>query len=217
MFIELVRKYSYRGTAVSFNEPTLLLEHSLHVFDLARKEGYYHDASKSLPRIFYDGILYYEDPFTISSRASLLVITMPWRSRLIAPFSSMILSDLLTTSRVVPTMAAISRCVSRSSAFVSSAARLRSIFANLPVTWVKDKSSTSDESRRTHVYTAALPQEKTQRRLVRDLLDRAFSGSARTLVVSALSAQELSAEELAQIRQLLDQLEEGKSDDRRGD
>ena len=74
-----------------------------------------------------------------------------------------------------------------------------------------------DESRRTHVYTAALPREKMQKRLVSDLLDRAFSGSARTLVLSALSAKEVSVEELAEIRQLLDQLEEGRGDETRGD
>ncbi|HEX76009.1 MAG TPA: AmmeMemoRadiSam system radical SAM enzyme [Dehalococcoidia bacterium] len=41
MFIELVRKYHCQGTSVSFNEPTLLFEYSLDIFDLARKEGYY--------------------------------------------------------------------------------------------------------------------------------------------------------------------------------
>jgi len=40
-FIKLVRKYHCQGTSVSFNEPTLLLEYSLEIFDLARKEGYY--------------------------------------------------------------------------------------------------------------------------------------------------------------------------------
>ena len=41
MFIELVRKYHCQGTSVSLNEPTLLFEYSLDIFDLARKEGYY--------------------------------------------------------------------------------------------------------------------------------------------------------------------------------
>jgi len=39
--IELVRRYHCQGTSVSFNEPTLLFEYSLDVFDLARAEGYY--------------------------------------------------------------------------------------------------------------------------------------------------------------------------------
>ncbi len=40
-FIELVKRYHCQGTSVSFNEPTLLFEYSLDVFDLARHEGYY--------------------------------------------------------------------------------------------------------------------------------------------------------------------------------
>lgn len=63
-----------------------------------------------------------------------------------------------------------------------------------------------DESQRTHVYTAAAPQEQTQRQLVGDLLDRAFNGSAQKLVLQALSAKKASAEELAEIRKLLDQM-----------
>jgi pyruvate formate lyase activating enzyme len=40
-FIELVKRYRCRGTSVSLNEPTLLFEYSLDIFDLAREEGYY--------------------------------------------------------------------------------------------------------------------------------------------------------------------------------
>jgi predicted transcriptional regulator len=65
-----------------------------------------------------------------------------------------------------------------------------------------------DESRQAHIYEAALSEERTQRQLVGDLLDRAFSGSAARLVVQALSDRKASGEELAQIRQLLDDLEE---------
>jgi len=36
-----------------------------------------------------------------------------------------------------------------------------------------------DESERTHVYRARVSQEKTQRNLVSDLLQRAFGGSAQ--------------------------------------
>ena len=64
-----------------------------------------------------------------------------------------------------------------------------------------------DESRRTHVYRPALAAEKTQRQLVGDLLDRAFDGSAQKLVIQALSAKRVSAEELTQIRSLLDAIE----------
>jgi predicted transcriptional regulator len=66
-----------------------------------------------------------------------------------------------------------------------------------------------DESERTHVYQARFTQEQTQERLVSDLLDKAFGGSASQLVMRALAAKPASADELAQIRRLLDELEEG--------
>jgi BlaI family transcriptional regulator, penicillinase repressor len=44
---------------------------------------------------------------------------------------------------------------------------------------------------------------------VSDLMDRAFGGSARNLVLHALSVKQASKKELAQIRQLLDKLEGG--------
>jgi len=43
--------------------------------------------------------------------------------------------------------------------------------------------------------------------LVGDLLERAFGGSAQTLVMQALSTKRASPEELAEIRRLLDRLE----------
>ena len=64
-----------------------------------------------------------------------------------------------------------------------------------------------DDRQRTHVYEAVLPAEATQRQLVRDLLDRAFGGSARQLVMQALSAERASKADLAEIRKLLDTLE----------
>jgi BlaI family transcriptional regulator, penicillinase repressor len=66
-----------------------------------------------------------------------------------------------------------------------------------------------DETDRSHVYQARLKEEQTQRQLVDDLLERAFGGSARQLVMQALSGKRTSAKELAQIRKLLDELERG--------
>lgn len=66
-----------------------------------------------------------------------------------------------------------------------------------------------DESARAHVYAARAPEGETQRQLVKDLLDRAFGGSASKLVLHALSARKSSREELARIRELLDRLEGG--------
>jgi predicted transcriptional regulator len=66
-----------------------------------------------------------------------------------------------------------------------------------------------DERQRRHVYEARLPQEATQRQLVADLLERAFEGSAGGLVMQALATRRASPEEIARIRQLLDELEGG--------
>lgn len=64
-----------------------------------------------------------------------------------------------------------------------------------------------DESGRQHVYKPAATEEKTQKQLVGDLLERAFSGSAEKLVMRALSAKKVSAKELTRIKKLLDELE----------
>jgi BlaI family transcriptional regulator, penicillinase repressor len=57
---------------------------------------------------------------------------------------------------------------------------------------------------RAHVYEAARPREWTQQQLARDLMERAFSGSARALMVGALASRKASKAELAELRQLLD-------------
>lgn len=62
-----------------------------------------------------------------------------------------------------------------------------------------------DEKQRAHVYQAARPREWTQRQLAGDLLERAFSGSAKALLVGALSARKATKEELAEMRKLLDE------------
>lgn len=64
-----------------------------------------------------------------------------------------------------------------------------------------------DESVRPQVYQAARPQRDTQKQLLGDLLDRAFSGSPGKLVLQALSAKKTTPQERRQIRDLLDQLE----------
>ena len=66
-----------------------------------------------------------------------------------------------------------------------------------------------NEEQRAHVYEARFAQEQTQRQLVGDLLERAFDGSARKLVMQALATKKASSEELSQIRQLLDEFERG--------
>ncbi len=65
-----------------------------------------------------------------------------------------------------------------------------------------------NESARTHVYAAAAPEAHTQRQLVRDLVDRAFGGSAAALVMQALNAEGATPDELREIRKLLDDYRE---------
>jgi len=40
-FMKVMKRYDCQGTSISFNEPTLLLEYALNVFDPARDAGYY--------------------------------------------------------------------------------------------------------------------------------------------------------------------------------
>lgn len=67
---------------------------------------------------------------------------------------------------------------------------------------------TRDESSRAHVYTSAVQQEETEGKLIDDLLDRAFGGSARRLVMRALSGNRVSHGEIGAIRELLDSINE---------
>jgi BlaI family penicillinase repressor len=65
-----------------------------------------------------------------------------------------------------------------------------------------------NETARTHVYSAVAGEEQTQHALVKDLVDRAFGGSAAALVLRALSAEGTSAAELSEIRKLIDDYRE---------
>jgi BlaI family transcriptional regulator, penicillinase repressor len=68
-----------------------------------------------------------------------------------------------------------------------------------------------DEQQRAHVYEAQFAQQHTQRQIVGDLLNRVFDGSASNLLMHALATKKgTSAEELSQIRQILDEFEQGK-------
>ena len=64
-----------------------------------------------------------------------------------------------------------------------------------------------DDSKYRHIYTPALPEERTQRQLLTDFLDKAFSGSAEKLVMQLLSAKKLSAKERETIIKMFDENE----------
>jgi predicted transcriptional regulator len=66
-----------------------------------------------------------------------------------------------------------------------------------------------DESVRPQIYRAKYTQEQTQRHLVTDLLQRAFGGSVKALVMQALASKKSSAKDLDAIEKLLDRIEGG--------
>jgi BlaI family transcriptional regulator, penicillinase repressor len=61
-----------------------------------------------------------------------------------------------------------------------------------------------DEANRAHVYRAAFTQDAMQSRLLKDLSNRLFAGSAAQLALHALSMEQASDDELAEIRALLE-------------
>ncbi len=61
-----------------------------------------------------------------------------------------------------------------------------------------------DKTDRSHVYRAKATEERTQRQLIRDLVNRAFGGSAQKLFVQALAETKSTPEAMAEIRKLLD-------------
>jgi BlaI family transcriptional regulator, penicillinase repressor len=67
-----------------------------------------------------------------------------------------------------------------------------------------------DEKCRPQIYRARYSQDHTQRQLVRDLVDRAFGGSVRAMVLQALATKKSSAEELEAVEKVLDQFERGQ-------
>src|SRR5262249_17870946 len=69
-----------------------------------------------------------------------------------------------------------------------------------------------DEAQRAHIYRATKPREWTQRQLAGELLPREFNGSARSLMMGALSARKVSKQELAELRQLLEEHKRGRDE-----
>jgi predicted transcriptional regulator len=68
---------------------------------------------------------------------------------------------------------------------------------------------TRDDTVRPQRYRPKASQERTQRQLLRDLIDRVYGGSVKALVMQALGTSKPSAETLAAVEKLLDQMEGG--------
>lgn len=67
-----------------------------------------------------------------------------------------------------------------------------------------------NESDRTHIYAAAAPEGRAKRTLVQDFMQKAFDGSAKELIVQALSTKRASREDLAEIRRMIEEMEKKK-------
>jgi len=66
-----------------------------------------------------------------------------------------------------------------------------------------------DETVRPQIYRARHSQDRTQKHMVRDLIDRVYGGSVKALVLHALSTRKSSPKELEAIEKLLDRFEGG--------
>ena len=66
---------------------------------------------------------------------------------------------------------------------------------------------TADAREKTHVFRAAVPADRTRKRLVADLADRLFGGSAAALALHALGSKKPTRDEISALRQLLDDLD----------
>jgi BlaI family penicillinase repressor len=68
---------------------------------------------------------------------------------------------------------------------------------------LEKKLVTRDTSSLSHIYQAAVAEAASQKQMVGGLIERAFGGSVRGLILSALAAKPASATELEHIRALL--------------
>ena len=66
---------------------------------------------------------------------------------------------------------------------------------------------TRDERERSHIYHPTHAKAAMQKGLVADLMDRAFKGSAKDLVMAALKSGSMNPKERAEIRALFEQEE----------
>ena len=66
-----------------------------------------------------------------------------------------------------------------------------------------------DETVRPQIYRPQYSQERTQRQLLRDFIQRAYGGSVKSLVMHALATKKSSPKDLEAIEKLLERFEGG--------
>ncbi|SFF63151.1 BlaI/MecI/CopY family transcriptional regulator [Thermoflexibacter ruber] len=67
-----------------------------------------------------------------------------------------------------------------------------------------------DDSAKTHIYSAVVKEEDTQKQLLERFMDSVFKGSAMKMVMQALGNQKTTPEELAEIKKLIEEMENKK-------
>ncbi len=75
---------------------------------------------------------------------------------------------------------------------------------------LEKKLVTRNEEKRTHIYAANVSQESAQKGIIAKILNTAFSGSAKNLVLQALGNHDASLEELNEVKALITKLENEK-------
>ena len=70
---------------------------------------------------------------------------------------------------------------------------------------------TRDDSVRPQIYRAATTRKRTQKQMLNEFIQKVYDGSAASVVLQALSSKKASREDMAKIRELLDELEEDAS------
>ena len=64
-----------------------------------------------------------------------------------------------------------------------------------------------DEKASPHIYRAAVTRAVAGKRLLRNLVEKVYDGAAMSLVLHALQSAKASPDELAEVRRLLDEME----------
>lgn len=67
---------------------------------------------------------------------------------------------------------------------------------------------------KSHIYFAKDQAEDTRKGLLNNLVEKAFGGSASSLVMQALGSKQTSKEDLAEIRKYLDELEKDSGENK---
>ncbi len=67
-----------------------------------------------------------------------------------------------------------------------------------------------DDTVRPQVFWPSATRQRTQQRILKDLIQKVYDGSAGSLVLQALASNKASPEELVEIRRVLDELGKGE-------